>query len=269
MYARAPKRGAVYRSYRPLKRTRGTAARPIYVGSARPQKSVASQVRAVLNGRTGGFVGLEKKFFDSARAAIALTAPTDASGGEVDPATLDCLNCPAQGDGEQNRDGRVISMHNVTVKGIVSIAAKTAAAPDVLPAIFIALVMDKQTNSSTIDSERVFNNPSGNAVLAPQPFLNLENMQRFDILKTMRIDPKDFVGVNFGSDGAGNGDSTGAHVPFSLYHAFNGMKVTFITGQTSSVIAAIADKSVHVVAYCSSVEYTPTLQYNARLRFTG
>lgn len=215
-------------------------------------------------------LSVEKKFFDSSRSVVALTAPTNAAGGEVDPATLACLNCPAQGDGETQRDGRQISMHSINIRGVVNVASQNnQIAGDTIPDVFIALVLDRQTNGAQLASEDVFSNPGGSSLLATSPFRNLEWTKRFRVLKTVKISAQEFAGsIQPVFDGT-NIEQQGSMVPFSMYYDLKGMKTNFLTGQTSSVIAAVADNSLHVVAYASNLSTTPTLLYNARLRFTG
>lgn len=235
----------------------------------RYRKSVAAEVKRVLNGRTGGFVGLEKKFFDSGFNG-ALSANGTAIDGEKDPTTLLCLNCPAQGDGESQRDGRQISMQSINVKGVVQIAAQAdQTAGDQVPDIFIALVLDKQTNGVQLDSEDVFDNPASATALAAQPFRNLEYSQRFRVLKTVKVSAQDLAGAIQPVFDGTNIEQQGAQIPFSMYCKLNGMKVNFISGQTTSVIAAIADNSLHIVAYASNTSMAPVLTYSSRLRFVG
>lgn len=237
---------------------------------ARKRAAIAAEVKRVLNGRTGGFVGLEKKFFDSSRGGFSIPAPSDATGGEADPTTLLCLNCPAQGDGESQRDGRQISMHSINIKGIVRMPSQSdQTGADVLPDVFIALVLDKQTNGAQLDSEDVFENPGANANLAASPFLNLENSARFKVLKTTRISAQQLAGAIQPTYDGTNIEQQGAQVPWSMYVNLKGMKVNFISGQTTSVIAAVADKSLHVIAYATGAGLAPELYYNSRLRFVG
>ncbi len=236
---------------------------------AKRQRSIAAEVRRVLNGSTGGYVGLEKKFFDTGRS-IALTAPTDASGGEVDNSTNLCLNCPAQGDGESQRDGRQISMHSINIKGTITIASQAdQSAGDTVPDIFIALVMDKQTNAAQLDSEDVFENPTGITSLATSPFRNLEYTSRFTVLATRKISAVDLAGAIQPVFDGTNIEQQGAQIPFSIYKTLGGKKVNFISGQTTSTVAAIADNSLHLIAYSTNTSMVPTINYNSRLRFVG
>lgn len=227
-------------------------------------------VAALRSLQYGGFLGLEKKFFDTFLIDRALTAPTDASGGRCDPASVDCLNAVAQGDGEQQRDGRQINMQSITIKGVLSFPP-TGVTSTVrqAPSVFIALVMDVQTNGAPCISEDIWTNPSGDAELAASCFLNLENSQRFRVLKTVHLGPADFqMGPAFsGIQGAWG--FCGMQVPWSMYVDLGGERVNFITSQSTSVIAAIADNSLHVIAYTNETDYAIQLQYNARLRFMG
>jgi len=86
---------------------------------------VARRARAMLNRRTAGFLGIEKKFYDTGLIAGDLLAPTDAAGGEFDPSSTSMISTPAQGDSEQNRDGKRIMIKSVQVTGVVTCAAQT------------------------------------------------------------------------------------------------------------------------------------------------
>lgn len=254
------KRGSTYKKTGPYKRTRyskGTARNPIVIPD--------TQVRRIMNARTGGYIGMEKKFYDSYRAAQFISAAGNMSGGEVDPAEL-CLNCPAQNDTETGRDGRQIRMDSITIKGTILLEGNVAGSYTyAIPEIFIALVVDKQTNGAQIQSEQVFDNNSATSTLTTSGFRNLENVNRVNILKTVRIAPKDF---NFNTVASGVG-YLGTSTPFTMFHDLKGMQVNFNTGISTSSVGAIADRSLHMIAYCSSPDLTPKITYNARLRFRG
>lgn len=245
-----------------IKRTRKRRTgrlRPARVGGTRLSK------RAGLNQRTGGFLGLENKFFDTGIATVTVVAPTAGAGGEVDPTTLDCLNCPAVGDTEQSRDGRQICMNEITVKGTLTTAQKiNQTALDLVPEIFVALVLDTQTNAATLDSEKVFVNPSTTALTACLPFRNLQYIKRFKILAyklvKMPVPANSYDGANLEIGGVARS--------FQLHHSWkNCLKVNY--GGTTSVVGSIIDNSLHVIAFSSSSTPTPTISYNARLRYTG
>lgn len=218
--------------------------------------------RRPMNLRTGGFLGIEKKFFDSG-AVVALTSPTDATGGEVDPASYDCLNCVPQGDGESERDGRQISMSRIFIHGTITCAPQiNQTAIDRGSTNTIWLVLDTQTNGAQLDSEDVLTQ-SANAEIAPLCFRNLQYSKRFRILarKTVTIPPPpvSWDGTNI--------EQGGYSKYFSMQANLRGMKVNF--SNTSAVVASITDNSLHVIAFTNNTTMAPTINYFARLRYYG
>lgn len=249
--------------------------RPTWVGKKtytkypRRRTSKASRVKKAVKNEVQ--LCNEKKFFD-ATYSVFIPTSTDASGGEVDPPTLLSLNCPSQGDTPTQRDGRSISMDSIDVRGVVTCGAQSQTNPDVVPDVLIALVLDLQTNGAQLRSEDVYTNPgatgSNPSVLATCVFRNLSYASRFTILASRRITPTDFAGAIQPID-SGSVRQQGAVVPFSLHADLRGMKTNFIAGETDSTIGAIADKSVHLIAYTSDDGTQPVLRYNSRLRFWG
>jgi len=230
----------------------------------------SSSFSAWNNRRLAGYVGLEKKFFDTGLVGGVPSASATATSGEIDPTTIDCLNAVALGDGPTQRDGRQINMMSITVKGNVFIPAQAdQTAADTMPNIFIALVLDTQTNAAQAQSEQVFTNPGASASTANQPFLNLENHQRFRVLKTVRIAAEQIAGCVVPVYDGSNIEQSGASVPWSMYVNLKQMKVNFLSAQTTSVIAAIADNSLHLIAFTDNTSTSAIINYNARLRFMG
>lgn len=215
------------------------------------------------NRRTGGFIGMEVKFYDTAKTITSLTAPTDAAGGEIDP-TTGALNTIAQGDGEQNRDGRQCTLTSVHINGIISVAAQTNQTDaDEACSVFVALVLDTQTNGAQLNSEDVFTNGSAAAYLAATPFRNLQYTKRFKVLKSELIELKQ---PTIAHDGT-NIEQGGYHIPFRMDKKLDNIQCTF-TGATATV-ASIMDNSLHIIAYCSTTATVPQIAYNARVRFKG
>ncbi len=233
----------------------------------RKRKSIMASVKRVLrNPRIGGFLGIETKFYDKTLANAALTNPSDASGGEHDISATVLFNTVVQGDGESQRDGRVITMKNLTVKGQVNIVPQAGTTVvDGATIVFIALVLDRQTNGATISSEDVFTNP-GAATLAPFPFRNLQNIKRFRVLATRSFTMDNpTIANDLGS--TGGIIQAGLAQKFTMFVNLRGMKTTY-TGTTETV-ANISDNSLHLIAYCSSTQLAPTITYNSRLRYMG
>lgn len=221
---------------------------------------------AALNQRTGGLLGIEKKFVDCAVSA-AFTAPTGSTGGEMPPGTVitGCYTAPAQGDGPTNRDGNKIMVCELNLHGVIQVASQAdQTAADTSCEILLAFVQDTQTNGAQLNSEDVFTNPGGNALTAASPFRNMSYTSRFKILKmkqfNLRIPTLTFDGTNI--------EQTGFHSKINLKWKGK-VPVTFTTASTTADIANVTDNSVQLVGFCSSTTLAPTLVANVRCRFYG
>lgn len=215
------------------------------------------------NRRTGGFIGMENKFNDSFASNRLIVAPTGAAGGELDPVTQQCLNGITQGIGESERIGRRIRMKNIAINGIVFVSGDTLQTTfPVAPNVVIYLVLDKQTNGVQLKSEDVFVNPSANSSLATNVHFNLENKDRFLILKKKTII---FNQINSFNDAAGTGTVGRIEKPFTIFKDLKNIRVNY-TG-VGNTVSSIADKSLHVITYCSNVDMAPGISYNCRLRY--
>ncbi len=248
-------RGRTY----PMKAGRATGRRTWGGRYADQSRAAVAQRR---NMRQGGFMGIKLKFFDSSRVALALTAPTDAAGGEADPTTLNCLFAPVQGTGAQNRDGRRVTMKSVQIEGIVELSNVDGSATAVItPRVFIALVLDKQTNAAQLNSEDVYTNPAANADMATSPLRDLERSTRFTVLKTWDL--------NMSTTGMGTAaanDLMGKQLKFSCYKKLDHRVEFVLNGGT---VADIQDNSLHLIAYASNGNGAPNIGYNCRVRFQG
>jgi len=219
------------------------------------------RLQRAMNARTGGLLGMELKFLDESQN-VSLTAPTDASGGEVDP-TANCIGCPAQGDGASNRDGRAYVVKSILVQGVLNVPAQTdQTAADSATTCYVALVQDQQTNGAQLNSEDVFSNPVAAALSAPQCFRNMSFITRFKVLDwckhTLQQPPMSYDGTNI--------EQGGVQQPFSL--KFTGAVKVNCSGTTQNV-NQVQDNSFHLIAYCSNTGLAPVLQYNVRTRFLG
>lgn len=215
------------------------------------------------NPRSGGFLGVEKKYYDTTQS-ISLTAPADATGGEVNPAS-GALSVPAQGDGATNRDGKQIIAKYLAIKGVIN--APNMINQTALPAgtkVFVAIVLDTQTNASQVNSEDVFTNTLANAVGNAMLQRDLEYGSRFKILKSEVFDIEPYTATWDGT----NIEVGGRMQCFDWYIPLNNLKINFNSGTTAS-IANVTDNSIQVIAFATSTAQAPTLSYNARLRFIG
>lgn len=254
-----------------FKRTRGQAS-----GNRKKRRSVRSRrsrgarayTRAALNVRTGGFLGLEKKFRDTYLTDKALVATL--AGSECDPATFNCLNAIAEGSAETERDGRKAVIRSCHLRGEIERLsdAGTTNGPAAQMACWVALVLDTQTNGAQLNAEDVFTVPASG-----QPHLPLQNLQyssRFKVLKMKRMTFDAPNMVSNGEDQAGtHAVFTGGQVKsFDWYIPMN-MGVTF--KNSTPACADIIDNSLHVIAVASGVTAPNALRlsYSARVRFVG
>lgn len=213
--------------------------------------------------RTAGILGIEKKFLDTSYTG-ALVAPTDAAGAEADPGTVLCLNAVAQGDGESNRDGKNYVIRSLFMNGYVwSDAQINQTAADANLPIFVAVVLDMQTNAAQLNSEDVFKNQGAAAQLASSPFRNLQYSNRFKVLWSKRFTlpspPITYDGTNV--------EQGSVNKKFKV--SLPNLEIRVETKGTSANVTDIINNSLHVIGYCGSTAMAPQLAYNARIRFVG
>lgn len=221
--------------------------------------------------RVARLLGTEQKYLDSFASLVAIPAPTDCSGGEMQPegGCTDCLSAPAQGDGPQARDGKKIVINNVFVTGFIDYTVENDR-DDVItaPTVFVALVQDKHTNKATIVSEQVFTNPNDVASVNAWPLRNMENTSRYKVLKHVTITSP---AVTSGTDGASTLSNDTNGVPFML--SWKGeIPVNFTTAGTAANVNTVIDNSLHIIAFATSTtanSLAPSLSYNCRIRFVG
>jgi len=221
------------------------------------------------NIRTAGFLGIEKKFYDTSLAAGTLTAPIDSTGGEQDPTATSMISTPAQGDSEQNRNGKRINILQCNVTGNVQWPlAQSQTIPPTNAMIYIALVLDTQSNAAQMNSEDCFKNTAADADAAANPVRNLLFAQRFRVLRKKRIN------LNLALQPMNEGAAAlfawaKGFVPFDFLVKWpKGLPVNFNAGTTAS-IANVIDNSLHIIAFSTSTGVNPVITYNARIRFVG
>jgi len=264
-----PKR-KTYSKRRTVRRTTAPLfQRPRTYGRATPYKMRRARNIGLKNARTGGLLGIETKFLDTARVGGTILAPANMAGAELDPTGTGCTGClsaPAQGDTASSRDGFKIAMKSIQVEGVVAIPVQVnQSGADYMGTYFVALVLDTQTNGAQLNSEDVFTNPGADTSLASSPLRNMSYVERFKVLKTkrLRISP---LAVTF--DGT-NIEQEGAYLPFKFFVKLGGLPVKFTAGSTTADVAGVVDNSLHIIAYATDVTLGPVISYNARLRFIG
>jgi len=245
------------------------AVRAGFHQTQRTNRGKASKRRALatLNSRVAGFLGIESKFFDSTFGPTNVPQQVTWVTCMIDPLVNFCLSAPAEGDGPTNRDGKKCIITSVFVNGMVTFPPyETQTDPNRGGQVFIALVLDTQTNGAQTNSNTIYTNTSaavtGNAV----PLRALEYSSRYRILKTWLIDAN-LPGVtqNAVNDYSGGGKM----VEFSCYVQNLNIAVNFTAAAAG--VASVMDNSLHLFANSSSTSaaYNPTILYNSRIRFQG
>jgi len=234
--------------------------------AARASGSVKRQaVRMLANSSTAGFLGLEKKFYDTYLTATALAASVDATGGMIDPSATSMISTPAQGDTEQSRDGKRIVIKSCQVNGFVYTGElELQAGPPASTKVLVALVLDTQSNAAQCTSDLIFKNSTASATGAVSPLRNLLYAARFKVLKSEVLDLDTLTTSHVVADAFA---MPGKGVAFNWYLPME-LPVNFNAG-TTSTIANVIDNSLHMVAYTTSTALAPKITYNARIRFMG
>lgn len=235
-------------------------------GFVRRKRSTMSRLRS-MNVVSSGFLGIEKKFVDYAISAVLMSSATDCTGGELDPTAIPnaalCLSAPAIGDDASSRDGKQIIGKYLEIKGTVQVAPQVNQTQvDGQESVFLAVVLDTQSNAAQLNSEDVYKNPSANAAGNMSPLRNLLFGPRFKVLKSavmsLPIPANTYDGTNI--------EVGGCTRNFHWYIPLNNLKINFNSG-TTGVIASVIDNSLHFIGF--SQQGLALCTYNARFRFIG
>ncbi len=241
-----------------MKRKRGVGLSRGTRGFKKPRRTSTLTTASRRNVRTGGFLGLEKKFFDVESNADAFAV----TWAVMEPATTN-LTAIAQGDGESNRDGRKYTMLSIHIKGYIQRAASEGVTNPVGDeTVRLCLVWDKQTNGAQLTATDVMDGGQTDDYLA---FRNLQFTKRFQVLwdKTFTVP---------GRQGAMN---EGASNLFSIAPIVINFKVNRVfktpinvtMSNTTADIANVVDNSIHMIGVGSTTSVTAN--YQCRVRFVG
>jgi len=242
-----------------------TAPRKRASGVKSAKKYLPKRATARLNETTAGFLGIEKKFYDTNLNSAALSDAVGLTAGMIDPSATSMISTPTQGDGEQQREGKRIVIKSVQVNGIVYNSVNEGTAnPPVRCTAFVALVLDTQSNGAQCTSDQVFKNTSADLTGIPCPLRNLLYATRFKVLKTGVFDLNP---VTLASHTADHMSWATVQRTFNWYLPLD-LVVNFNNGTTAS-IANVVDNSLHMIAFVDDDFNAPRITYNARIRFVG
>jgi len=267
----------IYGSYARNKRSRAgqysTAAKyygssNAYGGKNNRYRKRARRAFRSSNWQWGGFLGVEKKFYDCALANAAIAQNANFQTCWLDPtaipAATQCLNAPVQGTGANQRVGIKYNILSIWIGGQVYVqpVANLATAPPATT-VFWALVMDKQTNGAQMATELIYQNPSATLFGASlNPVRNIQYSKRFKVLKTWNC----VLTPNFSGDGVANQeDVAAASMPFEFFKKFN-KPIRVECAANGGTVADIMNYSFHLIGCANGGAALMT--YNCRVRFT-
>lgn len=221
-------------------------------GRRRPQRGAQQLQR-------GKALTAEVKFADFQAVNDAFAT----SWATMEDATIKCISAVALGNTESTRIGRKMSIVGLNIRGTVNAAVLEAQVNPMAESYCrIVIVCDKQTNAADITPANVYDEGQTENWLA---FRNLQFSTRFRILmdKTIVIKP------NLVAQGAIDLFATNlTKIPWNFNLTLK-RPINVLYKADDAEIASITDNSIHVIGVCSSTGPTPSLSYQARLRFTG
>ncbi|AGS36184.1 hypothetical protein [Circoviridae 3 LDMD-2013] len=258
--------GIAYAGYKQMARRRPRSFpgpyRPKKRGSYGPRSRPPSRRYRLPNLRIGGWLNRELKFKDVQRN---VSISTTIAGSEIDPdGGVNCLNAISQGDGEEQRDGRGYKITSVHLRGYVLFAGQSGAGAT-SDHMRIILLQDTQTNGTQFNAEDVIDNSSGVNELQTVAFRNLENTNRFKILKDIVVH-KPTTGLAGNQANPGDVESNSATMPIQMDVNFKYPVNVLCTG-TGGTVSNLTDNSFHLMAI--SVNSGNSFRYICRTRFVG
>lgn len=215
---------------------------------------------------------IELKMFFNSIANVAISQNVNETGITNDPATG--LVIPRLGDDFNQREGRVIILKKLTIKGVVAfLGAEDVDDTPCGQIVYLAVVLDKQPNGATITSSDVITNPSASIYLNTRPFKNPNGLMRFKILAEKLI-VKPYVVM---AQTATNEYSWPSHsVPFEFVIDFKaGLEIRFNNVDGGS-IADVVTNAFHFLAVTGgdtigavTSRMDASLSYNSMAEFYG
>jgi len=236
------------------------------VGKLNRQVAKLAAARTLANATTSGFLGIEKKFLDTRLSSTAINSSGALASGMYDPDSgcTGALSVPAQGDSEQNREGKRYVIDSLILKGYLLNPGSATSAIEASAKVFLAVVLDTQTNGAQMTAATCFKNLLGTAAGAADPMKNLLSGKRFRILKSQVYD----LTPSGAFAASANFASNEVRRDFDWYIPFKGgLPVNLNATNVNADVANVVDNSLHVVAF--STLNGCDIAYNARIRFQG
>lgn len=250
-------------------RKRGTKRTKSRSYSGRSYRNKGSNSRAsrtiIRNPRSGGFIGVETKYYDAYHAQSLVTSSFTTAVKAA--ATSTCLNSPTQGTGVSNRDGRSIYQRGIRVNYDVHWLATSNSVTPEYPSMMFAVVLDTQCNQTALTSAALIFTTLTSQILTV-PFRDMEYTTRFKVLCKVLINPNAISAcVTPGS--ATETTRVGYHKSGSVYCNLKGLRTQF--NANAGNVTDISDNALYLVAIAndSSSHKSVYFTYESRLYFTS
>lgn len=224
---------------------------------------------AVVPRTTGVYGSGEMKYFTTTKADYAISASTNWTATEADPAG-DCLFYPATGTSINQRVALKATMYKLKIRGTISCAAQTnqTTAKNSCQ-VRVIVFQDMQTNSTQAQGEQLMDGTGGGSATASEAinaFQSTDNFGRFRVWKdktwNLAQPSMSFDGTNIEIAGVSRSFKV------NLNFAKKPIEVRFNTANGGNV-TDIVDHSFHVIAMCDDASMVPLLDYNCRVSFKG
>lgn len=208
----------------------------------------------------------ERKYFDAIRSAqLVVSSTTTWAGAELDPATLNCIFAPIQGDDIFNRQGRKVQILAIKISGQIGCDPQTGdGTADFASIIRLHLVQDTQSNGVQLNAEDVFGAVS--AVGEPtNMFQNPGFFGRFRVLKSKKFILQN-AGITYDTASGGLLQNGIAQI-FKMNVKFQQPIIVHYNAVNAGSVADVIDHSFHIIGLTNSQDLAPRIAYRARTTF--
>jgi len=199
------------------------------------------------------------------------------------------INAPPQNNGPNGRNGRAVSALSIQIDGIINVASAEILDASFWPVpsrtVFLALVLDKESNGALPPTDGIWINPLANSAAVPpalgqgkadgltMPLRNLAFNNRYEILAVKRLKLIPFTEKPITAPAAA---MSYGYEPchFRFYRKLD-FQVQFKVNTATAAISDVLANAVHLVAMESFPEggnagnHAAVLSYVSRFRFSG
>lgn len=206
----------------------------------------------------------ERKYFDTELDSSALAAVTTAWGitHRQDPATINTIFAPTQGDDFNQRSGRKVQVLKIQIQGEIRCDRQVnQTSADSASTIRILLVQDKQTNAAQMTPADLLQSGAGSVAI--HMFQNPAAFGRFRVLKdkkfTLQNPSMAFDGTDI--------EQAGLIRTFKFVVKFKKPVVIHFNATNGGTVADVVDNSFHIVAGSLGTNLAPAISYKSRIVF--